>query len=177
MSIITAMAALEENEQKRVKEKVLITWNALSRPFKKYSKEFYVTIISAGALFGLILFMIDCILPVFLLVAVFFLFYVLNNTQPEMLTYEITNFGIKVSGSLTPWSRFGRFWFIKRFDSELLVVEVANIAGRMEIVIDKPKSAEIKKVLEEYLVFEESSPSAFDKAADWVGNKVLQQSS
>src|SRR3989344_2253081 len=58
----------EENEPLVKQEKILFTWAAPSRPFKRRNKDFYATVIAIAAIVGLIVFLIDGWLPVILII-------------------------------------------------------------------------------------------------------------
>lgn len=160
------------NENKKVQEKVLINWTAPTRPFKRRTKDFYVSLIAISSLVGLILFIIEGIMPVILLIALVFLFYVLSTVEPEKIEYQITNFGIKVGDRRTPWDMMGRFWFTQRFGSELLILEIFQLPGRMELVIDGTDREKVKQILTDYLVHEKAPPSWLDKAANWATKRL-----
>ena len=147
-------------------EKDLVTWIAPARPFKRRDRQFYLTTVSIAGIVCLILFLAEGAMPVILIVSLIFLYYVMSTVAPENLEYKITNKGIKVGGKTTEWQFLGRFWFGKRYDSELLVLETAFLPNRMELVIKPEVKEEIKKNLKEYLVEEEISPSKLDKAID-----------
>lgn len=171
----------EEREQeaphkrpKPVEEKDLLVWTAPSRPFKRRNKDFYVTVIAISGLVGLILFAVDGFMPVLLIISLVFLMYVMSTVEPENIEYKLTNYGIKVAEKRTDWDLMGRFWFTKRFDSELLVIETAQLPGRMELVVLPEKKEEIKKIMNEYLIHEEIPPSGLDKAANWFSKKLPQ---
>ena len=164
--------AQPQTAKKAEVEATLVSWEAPSRPFKPRSRDFYVKIISIAVLFGVVLFLIDGIMPVLLIVALLFLFHVLNTVQPENIQYKVTNKGIYIADKGMSWEKFGRFWFMNRAGSEMLVIEAANIAGRLEIIVPEDKRAEVEKTLTEYLVHEEIPPSFFDKAADWASNRL-----
>lgn len=153
-------------------EKDLVTWIAPARPFKRRDKQFYITTISIAGMVCLILFLAEGAMPVILIISLIFLYYVMSTVAPEDLEYKITNKGIKVGGKRTDWQFLGRFWFGKRFDSELLVFETRMIPNRMELVIKPEIKGEIEKNLKEYLVEEEISPSNLDKAVDWFSKKL-----
>lgn len=155
-------------------EKVLISWNAAARPFKRRSREFYVTLISVVGLVGAILFLVEGVMPVVLLATLVFLFYVLSTVAPDNVDYQITTFGVRFAGQLTPWEKLGRFWFVHRLGSDLLVLEVYAIPGRLELVAPKPEHARIEETLKKYLVQEEAPPGFFDKAAQWASKKLPQ---
>src|SRR5689334_17210894 len=121
---------------KREEEKVILSWTAKSRPFKRRSRDFYVTLMSVAVLIGLLLFIIEGILPVLLVGALVFLFWVLSTVEPDQITYEITNRGIKIAGHTTAWDQMGRFWETDRLGAKLIVIETAQLPGRMEMVVD-----------------------------------------
>jgi len=98
----------------------------------------------------------------------------MSTVAPEDIEYKITNKGIRVGGRTTNWQFLGRFWFGKRYDNELLIVETAFIPNRMELVVKFEVKEEVRKNLREYLVEEEISPSKLDKAIDWFSKKLPQ---
>lgn len=163
---------MSESAPKVVQEKDLIVWSAPARPFKKRNKEFYITIVAMAAVVGLILFLAEGWMPVILIVSLIFLFYVLNTVEPETIEYKLTNKGISVAGKTTEWNSLKRFWFSRRFDSDLLTIETVFLPGRMELVIDPAKKEELKKLLSKYLVQEEASPSFLDRTANWFAKRL-----
>ena len=157
---------------KQEPERELVSWKAAARPFKRRDRRFYVTVFAMAGITGVVLFAIEGIMPVVLIIALVFLFYVLSTVEPEEIEYAITNKGIKIAGKKTAWAYLGRFWFRHQFDSELLVIEAANLVGRMELVIDKDKKTEINKALSSHLTEEEIPPAYLDKAANWFADKL-----
>ena len=164
--------ANQESTLKPELEKDLVTWVAPARPFKRRDKQFYVTTISIAGMVCLILFLAEGAMPVILIISLIFLYYVMSTVAPEDIEYKITNKGVKIGGRLTEWQFLGRFWFGKRFDSELLILETRMIPNRMELVVKSEVKGEIEKNLKEYLVEEEISPSNLDKAVDWFSKKL-----
>ena len=159
---------------RREPEKDLFVWTAPARPFKRRDREFYVTIMAMGGIIALILFLVEGFMPVVLIVSLFFLFYVLSTVEPEKVEYKITTKGIKIENRRTDWGMLGRFWFSRRFDHDLLIIESGNLPGRIELVILPDKKEEIKKALSAYLFEEEVPPSPLDKAANWFSSRLPQ---
>jgi len=157
---------------RREVEKDLVSWTAPARPFKRRDREYYVTIIAIAAVVGLILFMVEGWMPVVLLISLIFLFYVMSTVEPEAVEYKITSRGIKVAGKRTDWGTLVRYWFSRRFDNELLVVESTNLPGRIEYVLAPERKEEVKKALSQFLPEEEAPPSYLDKAANWFAAKL-----
>ena len=159
---------------RREPEKDLVVWLALARPFKKRDRKFYVTVISLVGVMSLIFFLAEGVMPVILLISLFFLFYVMNTIPPETVEYKITTRGISVAGKKIDWSMLGRFCFVQKEDLETLVVETATFPGRMELIIASSKKEEIRKALSSYLPEEEIPPSSLDKVAGWISKKLPQ---
>lgn len=156
----------------REQEKDLVSWTAQARPFKRRDRRFYITLVATAGIVGLILFLVEGFMPVILIISLVFLYYVMSTVEPESIEYKITNKGIKIVGKKTDWEIMTRFWFTRRFDSELLVIETVVLPGRLELVIDPELKQEIKKVLSNYLIEEEAAPSFLDRAANWFSKKL-----
>lgn len=155
-------------------EKELVSWIAAARSFKRRDRQFYVTTISIAALVCLVLFIAEGAMPVILIISVIFLYYVLSTVPPENITYKLTNKGIKIDKTTTPWEFLGRFWFGERHGSTMLFVEAFVLPGRLELVVDPAKREEIKKIMSQYLVEEEIPASRFEKVLDWFSKKLPQ---
>ncbi len=157
---------------KQEQEKDLLTWTAPARPFKRRDRQFYVTLIAIASIVGLVLFLVEGFMPVILLISLVFFYYIMSTVPPEDIEYKLTNKGVKVGGRLTDWSLFTRYWFSRRFDSELLVFEMTAIPGRMELVMKEELKEQIKRVLTPYVAYEEVPPGALDKATEWFSQKL-----
>lgn len=153
-------------------EKILFSWKAPSRPFKKRDREFWVTVGAIAFIGGLILFVIEGLMPVLLILSIIFLYYILSTVPPEVIEYTITNRGVKIAGSLTEWQNLTRYWFSKRFDTSLLVFEMITLPGRLELVVLDTNKDEIRSVLNAYVVEEEASPSGLEKMTDYFSEKL-----
>jgi hypothetical protein len=155
-------------------EKNLFVWKAPSRPFKRRNKDFWMTVMAIAGVFGLILFLVEGVMPVILIISIIFLFYVLSTVEPENIEYSITNKGVKIADKRIDMELLTRFWFARRFNNELLVFETRMMPGRLELVINTKDKEKIRKVLLEYLSEEEVSPSGLDRAANWFSKKLPQ---
>src|ERR1035437_3250582 len=78
---------------RREPERDLVTWIAPSRPFKRRDKQFYTTVFAIAGIVSLVLFLAEGVMPVVLIVAFVFLYYVLSTVPPENVEYKITNKG------------------------------------------------------------------------------------
>jgi hypothetical protein len=157
---------------RREPERDLLTWTAPARPFQRHDKQFYTTVFAIAGIISLVLFLAEGIMPVVLIVALVFLYYVLSTVPPENIEYKITTKGIKIAGKLTEWQTLTRFWFGKRTGSEILIFETFLIPGRIEIIINQGIKDDLKKEISAYIPYEEVPATGFDKVTDWVAQKL-----
>jgi len=153
-------------------EKDLFSWRAPARPFKRRDREFWITIIAIAGIFGLVLFLVEGVMPVILIISIVFLFYVLSTVEPAEIEYKISNKGVKVAEKRNDWETISRFWFTKRFDNDLLVFEVMTLPGRLELVFNLKDKDNLKNVISKYVPEEEAAPSGLDRASNWFASKL-----
>ena len=163
-----------ENAGRQI-ERDLFVWKAPARPFKRRSRNFYITVFAIVGVVGLILFLAEGAMPVILLASLIFLYYVLNTVQPQVIEYKITNWGVKIAGTRTAWSQMTRFWFSERQGAYLLIFETLKIPNRLELVINKEDRKKIREVLSKYLNEEKTPPSNLDKITNWVARKLPEE--
>jgi hypothetical protein len=153
-------------------EKDLFTWKAPSRPFKKRSRDFWIKTGTIAAIFGLILLLVEGVMPVVLVISVVFLFYILSTVEPEKIEYAITNYGVKIADGRTSMDKLTKYWFTRRYDNDLLVLRTLNLPGRLELVVNTKDKGKIRKVLSSYLTEEKTPPSTLDRTAKWFSKKL-----
>jgi len=157
---------------RREPERDLVVWTAPARPFKRYGRKFYVTIFSIVGIVSIVLFIAEGIMPVVLLMALMFLFYVLSTVSPEDIEYKVTSRGIKIAGKETVWQNISRFCFSLRAGKDILVFDTTIFPGKMELVINNDIKDVLKKEISAYVPYEEISPSTLDKVTEWVVKKL-----
>lgn len=153
-------------------ERELVTWTAPSRPFKRRDRKFFVTTFAMAGIVSLILFLAEGIMPVLLIIALVFLYYVLSTVEPEKIEYKVTNKGIKITGHLTPWNSLARFWFTKKLDNESLIFESFGIPGRVELVINTEDKGKLKEEISAYIPYEEVPVSRVEKVTNWLTSRM-----
>lgn len=157
---------------RREPERELVTWTAPARPFKKKTRQFYVTTFAMAGIVSLILFLAEGIMPVILIISLVFLYYVLTTVRPEDIEYKVTNKGIKIGTSEIKWQNTTRFWFSERGEDILLNVGTLSIPGKIEVVISEGIKEQLKREISAYIPFEEVKPSTLDKVTNWFSNKL-----
>ena len=162
----------EERRRERNEEKVLLAWEAPSRPYRKRDKEFYTTIGIIVFLVSLILFFAGQFLFIAVVVSLAFVAYVLNTVPPEKIHNSITTFGIHTGDSLFYWEELGRFWFSEPKGAHLLHVETARaFPGVLILLLENVDKDELKKIMIKYTVFEKPKATWLDNAGKWLQEK------
>ena len=172
----TAESTLQAEPQavvvRREPERELVTWIAPARSFKRRDRQFYVTTFAIAGIVSLILFLAEGLMPVLLIISLVFLYYVLSTVEPEKVEYKVTNKGIKIAGKETGWQLMNRYWFSRRFDNELMVVDTVLIPGRIELVINPEIKDKLKREMSAYIPYEEMPASGIDRVTNWVAQKL-----
>lgn len=162
----------EERSRERNEEKVLLEWNASSRPYKKRDREFYTTIAVIVFLVSLILFFAGQFLFIAVVVSVAFVAYVLNTVPPESVHNSITTFGIHTGDSIFYWEELGRFWFTEAYKTKLLHVETARaFPGVVILLLEGVDEETVKRIMTKYTVFEKPKATWLDNSAKWLQEK------
>lgn len=157
---------------RREPERILVTWIAPARPFKRRDRQFYVTTFAMAGIVSLIFFLAEGFMPVILIISLVFLYYVLSTVEPENIEYKITNKGIKIAGKDTGWQLLNRYWFTKRFDQELMIIDTVILPGRMELVISPEIKETLKKEISAYIPYEEVPAGSLDRLTSWFSAKL-----
>ena len=164
--------ATEGTKKKLIEEKDIYSWEAQARPFKRRNREYFITIIAMAAIVALVLFFAEGFMPVLLIVALVFLYYTLNTVEPEKITYKITNLGVKVADRRLDWEVVSKYWFSKKMDTKVLVLELSIIPRRLDLVINPKDEDAIRKAMKGHAPENETPPSQIDKTIDWVSSKL-----
>lgn len=153
-------------------EEELFVWTAPNRPFKKRNRDFFTTVFLIVFLVSLILFFANQFLPIAVVLALGFLTYVLSSVPPEMIENKITTYGIHTGTHMAYWFDMGRYWYTKRYNTYILHVETAGFPYRMMLLFTEKEKAEIEKQMDKYLVQETPTPTAWDKTATWLQERI-----
>src|SRR4030043_1750648 len=91
-------------------ERLLYSWSAPIRPFKKRDRDYYTTIASIAFLIIVILFFLKELLLIAVVIAFAFVSYVLAAIPPENIEHQLTNRGVRTGEKLYRWGDMQRYW-------------------------------------------------------------------
>lgn len=153
-------------------EEIVLEWQAPSRPFKKRNRQYYTTVGIIVFLICMILFFAGQFLPIAVVIAVAFMAYVLSAVPPEMVINRVTTYGIRTDDTLYYWEELGRFWFSEKYHQKLVHIEVARFPNVLTLVLGDQDGNELAEALSLVLLNEKPPLGAFDKAAQWLQEKI-----
>lgn len=150
--------------------RTLISWSAPGRPFRKKSREFYITGLMIVLLIDIILFIFSEYLLMFVTLALYFFSVALSSTPPQNFHYRISTHGIKVEDHFYIWKELYDFYFKKAEGMEVLVIRTKSIIpGELKITLGDVPEDHIRRVLAGYIPYREvMKPTFMEKSSEWL---------
>ena len=153
--------------------KTLLEWKAASRLFKKREREYFTTIGSIVFLLAIILLFLQEWFLIVVMVALMFVAYIFSTVQPEEVEHKITNRGIFTGGDSYAWAVLGRFWFTEKWGQKVLHFEtLLGFPRRLTLLLGKTDQEQVKKILADYLLWEEPEKTWIDNASQWLSSHI-----
>lgn len=158
-------------------EKVLVSWRAPGRPFKRRDRDYYTTIGAIVFLVTIILLFLKEWLLIAVMIALAFVAYVLASVPPEETKHVVSNRGLRTGEKLYKWQELWRFWFEEKWKQKMMVVETRlKFPRRLLLMLGDADEETVRGVMKEFLILEKPEPTFMDKAADWLVDKVPLES-
>lgn len=150
--------------------KTLLSWNAPGRPFRKKSKDFYVSSLLIVFLIEVILFVFSEYLLMFVVLALFFFAVALASTPPHNFHYKINTQGIKVEDHFYIWDELYDFYFKKIDSTHVLIVRTQSLLpGELRISLGDIPIDHVRRALIAFLPYREVVRQTFtERSAEWL---------
>ena len=150
--------------------KTLLAWTAPGRPFRKRSKQYYLTSLLIMLLVEIILFLFSQYLLMLVVLSLVFVAFALATVPPRDFHYRISSEGITIEDHFFLWQELYDFYFRKRDGVDVLHVRThAFIPGELTITLGDISEEHIKSVLLPYLPYREYiKPTFMEKSAEWL---------
>ena len=158
----------KKTEEKYVK--TIFEWRAPGRPFKKKTKQYYLTSLLIMLLVEIILFLFSQYLLMTVVFSLVFLAFALSSVAPKEFYYKISSEGIQIEDRFFLWKELYDFYFRGGNDIETLHIRTeAYLPGELIITFSREDKEKIKKLLLPFLPFREYvKPTFMDNAGDWL---------
>ena len=165
---------LDAKHQAALDEKNIISWKSPERIFKARSKRYFTKI----ALYALVSILAAIAIGEFMLVGVIiafvFVVYVLATQAPSTIDHKINRMGIVSGGRPFLWEELDSFWFDRKGDDRLLLVQThLHFPSRLIIILTNVSERTLLDLLERHLHFHPRPVhTVMDKWAKTVRNRV-----
>lgn len=160
--------AEEKNYSSQIK--TLLAWKSAGRPFRKRSKQYYMTSILIVFLVEIILFLFSQYLLMLVVVSLLFLAFALATVPPMDFQYRVSTEGVTIEDHFFLWQELYDFYFRKREGEEVLHIRThAFIPGELTLTLGALSKDHVKEILLPYLPYREViKPTFMDKAENWL---------
>lgn len=159
--------------------KTLLSWSSPGRPFKKRTKQYYLTALLIMFFVEIILFLFSQYLLMLVILSLVFVSFALSSVPPQDFHYRISTEGIKVEDHFFLWQELYDFYFKKINGVDVLHVRTkAFIPGELTLTLRNIDREHIKRVLLPYLPFREYiKPTFMEKSGDWLSKNFPLENS
>jgi hypothetical protein len=174
---------MEKEETKNIKEqpvleddylpmdvRTLLSWTSPGRPFKKRTKQFYLTSLLIMLFVEVILFLFSQYLLMLVVLSLIFVSFALASVPPRDFHYRISSEGIKIEDHFFLWQELYDFYFKKVHGVDVLHIRtVAFLPGELTLTLRDVDREHVKRTLLPYLPFREYvKPTFMEKSGDWL---------
>lgn len=153
-------------------ESILFEWNSYERPQKKWTKEFYSSVIVMAFLASIIFYFIEGIMPVLVIWAMVFMLWAMSKTEPRIEKYAISTWGLKTKDKTYRFEEMNNFWFETKWGGRLMRINLVKIPWHLVIVIDSEHEDTIRKLMLSSVTYQEPAVTWSDRMVKWLGDKI-----
>lgn len=150
--------------------KTLLAWKAPGRPFKKRSKQYYLSSVLIALLVEVVLFLFAQYILMLVVASLLFMAFALASVPPQDFHYRISSQGIMIEEHFFLWKELYDFYFIKHDQEDTLHVGTEDFfPGEITLVLRGIDREHVKAVLLQFLPFREIvKPTFMEKSGDWL---------
>ena len=148
----------------------LFSWKSSGRPFRKRTKQYFLTALLIMFLVEIILFLFSEYLLMVVVVSLVFVAFALSIVPPQDFDFRISTEGIQIQDNFFLWKELYDFYFVKKDGFETIRIRTESyFPGELTLTFREQDKEKIKKILLEYLPFREYvKPTFMEKAGDWL---------
>jgi hypothetical protein len=153
-------------------EDTLLTWSAMSRPYKPLDRQIFATGVIIAVLISIIAAFAGEWMLIAVIVAGVFAYYMWSTVPPEMTEFAITSKGVRAHNQLHLWQELTRWWIDEKVGHRMLVIEAPlSVARRLHLILGDTPAEKVQEALSKYLPMEKPVETSMDKAGRWLAEK------
>lgn len=171
---IVSKEELDAKRQAALEAKSFVVWKSPVRIFRARSKKYFTKV----GVFALVAILAAIAFGEFVLVGVIiafvFMVYVMATAIPETIEHKINNMGIISGGKVFLWEDLDSFWFDKKGDDRLLIVQTNMFyPSRLIILLTTVSERTLLDILERHLYYHHRPVhTLFDKWAHALQKRI-----
>jgi len=171
---ILSKEELDAKHEAAMEAKAIISWKSPERIFKARSKKYFTKVALYAFIFILLAIAIGEYVFIGVIMAVVFVVYVLATAAPQTIEHKITNMGIISGGRAFLWEELDSFWFEKRGDDRLLMVQTdLHFPTRLIMLLTNVSERTLLELLEKHLHYHPAPVhTLFDKWAQTLQKRI-----
>lgn len=163
---------MPNTDPQNLEEKIVFEWTSFERPQKKWSREFYSSVLVMAFLASVILYFIEGIMPVLVIGAMVFMLWAMSRTEPRLENYALSSWGLKTKERTYRFESMNNFWFETKWGGRLMRINLAGAPWHLVIVINHEDEDKIRKIMLESVVYQEPTITWSDRMVKWLGDKI-----
>lgn len=150
--------------------RTLLSWHAPGRPFRKRSKQFYLSSLLIMLLVEIILFLFAEYMGMLVVLSLVFVTFALVTIPPHDFHYKISTEGLTIEDHFFLWQELYDFYFKRRDGQDILHIRTQTlIPGELTLTLGSMEKEHVKQVLLPYLPYREVIRKTFmEKSGDWL---------
>lgn len=160
--------------------KTLLSWQAPERPFKKRTKNFYVSGLLIALFIEIILFLFSQQMLMLVVLSLVFVGFALASVPPRNIQYKITTEGVTIEDHFYGWQELYDFYFKVYASNESVHIRTHYfVPGEVILLLGDITLEHIRSILIQYLPYREIvRPTLIEKSGEWLSrNFPLEQPS
>ncbi|MBD3328930.1 hypothetical protein GF357_00340 [Candidatus Dojkabacteria bacterium] len=179
--IVEGEVKIEDEDSASLNQKViqnikLFEWKAPIRPVLVFEMKSFTAIVALFLLFILYLAILGHFALMAALISLLFFIYVARTTEPIQVSHKITARGIDTMEKLYEWFMLGEFWFCKKNNQEMLVVDTKLRApSKLIMLIDPDDRQAIFTLLQDKLLYRDVRDQSFVDKLVWGDMMKLEE--
>ena len=165
---------LDAKHEAAMEAKAVISWISPERVFKARSSKYFIKVGLYAIIFVLAAIAFGEFFLVGVILAIMFMVYVLATHPPNNIEHKVTNMGITSGGRAFLWEELDSFWFDKKGDDRLMLVETKlHYPGRLIILLTTVSERTLLDLLEKHLHYHPAPVhTLLDKWANSLQQKI-----
>ncbi len=160
----------EENNNNIHDVVTLFEWHSAGRPYKKRTKQYFLTALLLMVFVELILFLFSQYMLMVVVISLVFVSFALTIVPPKDFHYKISSEGIMIEDRFFLWKELYDFYFKKTDGVETVHIRTEDFfPGEIILTLNPLDKENVKKAIIQFLPFREViKPTFVEKSADWL---------